>query len=179
MKKFWRSRFNHEYVSFFQPIHPLQPEELHDLALRNTQFPFQFVMNREGAERPVADISYSFCGGMLFGARAYDVLCEKISTFCNIQQNVKVDGKGGFRLVVAKEVYDCFDRVNTIGRYHESGIWLEVTKLSLKSNSIGPANVFRVNEVGIQWSYILDETIVDLIKSSELTGLILDEVALS
>ena len=64
----------------------------------------------------------------------------------------------------------------TIGRYRESGIWLEVSEMQFVGSRISPTPIFRLATTGVQWDFILSEQIVETIRFIGLTGLTFEEV---
>lgn len=176
-RTFWRSTFDDTYESYYQK-NPLHKDQMHRLAVLGVKREFEFVANREGSRRPAADISYAFCGGMILNDRAYGVLYEAVRKECAIYE-ITIDKNKKRWLALAISCYDCFDEVQTVGRWHDSGIWLSVDKLYLRENMIGSAKIFRVDTVGIQWSYMVDDTIYQLINLHKLSGLEFQEIFLS
>ncbi|WP_291209336.1 hypothetical protein [Hyphomonas sp.] len=107
---------------------------------------------------------------------AAEALLPLIRPWVNIQSDVLVEGEPTHILAFVTEVYDAMNPQTTIGRYGESGIWLEVSELHLVGSKIGPSPIFRLATTGVQWDFILSEEIVETIGSIGLTGLTLEEV---
>ena len=99
-----------------------------------------------------------------------------IKPWVNIQSDVLVDGEPTHLLAIVTEVYDAMSQQSTIGRYHESGIWLEVKEMHLVGDRIAASPIFRLATAGVQWDFILSEEVVEAIRANGLTGLTLDEV---
>lgn len=110
--------------------------------------------------------------------RAAKVLLPVISPWTNVQSDVSVDDDPSFVIAIITETYDAVDLNETKGRYHQSGIWLRITELHLHGRKIGSSPIFCVPTVGLQWSPILSEEIVDLIHENGLTGLTLEEAVI-
>ena len=79
-------------------------------------------------------------------------------------------------LACVTEVNDAMNPQTTIGRYRESGIWLEVSEMQFVGSRIGPTPIFRLATTGVQWDFILSEQIVETIRFIGLTGLTFEEV---
>ncbi|KCZ98291.1 hypothetical protein HPO_10317 [Hyphomonas polymorpha PS728] len=104
---------------------------------------------------------------------AAEALLPLIKPWVNIQSDVLVEGEPTHLLAIVTEVYDAMSQQSTIGRYHESGIWLEVNEMHLVGDRIGASPIFRLATAGVQWDFILSEEVVEAIRAN---GLTLDEV---
>jgi hypothetical protein len=178
-RRYWRAKYDIlNYSGVYHQAPPLQPEDVQEIAATGARHAFRFLNNNEDPKsppRPVPDLPFWFGGGLLMNLRAAGVLMPLITPWTNIQSDVLVDGQPSHILAIVTQTYDAVNANTTIGRYHESGIWLEVKELHLIAAEIGPSPIFRVPTTGVQWDHILSEEIVDAIRTHELTGLTLQE----
>ena len=175
--RYWRARPGvlEHYGVFHKPA--LQPEDYVSIATSGRQYPFRYKRVRgEGKKASIfPDLP---CGtvGLLMNYPAAEALLPLIKSWVNIQSDVLVEGEPTHILAFVTEVYDAMNPQTTIGRYGESGIWLEVSELHVVGSKIGPSPIFRLATTGVQWDFILSEEIVETIGSIGLTGLTLEEV---
>jgi hypothetical protein len=182
MRRYWRARHNiFDYCGVYHKAPPLQNEDVQLIAETGARHAFRYLYTHDDPKRDPSPPrrqtgDFPYCsGGLLMSLRAAEALLPLISPWTSIQSDVLVSGQPSHILAIVTQVYDAMNANATIGRYHQSGIWLEVKELHLIDAKIGPSPIFRVPTTGVQWDHILSEGIVEAIRTHDLTGLTFHE----
>jgi hypothetical protein len=176
-RRYWRAKYNHiDYCGLYHRAPPPQPEKVQKVAEMGAKWAFRYFNTNKESVKPIPDLPYSGGGELVMSLRAAEVLLPLISPWTTIQSDVLVDGKPSHVLAIVTQTYDAMNTQTTVGRYHDSGIWLDVKELHLIDSKIGPSPIFRVPTTGVQWDHFLSEEAVNAIRAHELTGLILHQV---
>lgn len=175
-RRFWRAQHNiRDYYGVYHEAPPQQPEHVLAIGLSGEPHPFRLTWHIGGDRIKTSDLPYG-ANGLLMNLKAAGVLLPLLTPWTSIQSDVLVGGQPSHVLAIVTQTYDAMNAETTKGRYHESGIWLEVTELHLVGSKIGPSRIFRVPNAGVQWNYIISDEIVTAIQENGLTGLVLQEV---
>jgi hypothetical protein len=169
------------YVGLYHAPPPPLPEDVLEWASRGERRPRRFhwtVDDSPGRQRP--DIPFSFGGELILSPRASEALLPLIEPWVWLERDVEIDGARGYVAAVLTQQYDCLDEQRSTGtRGASSGAWIEVHRLVLREQAIGPVPIFRIPTRTLQWRPMLAESLAQAIATHGLTGLTLQEAEMA